>query len=204
MTIILLVLDLTFLVAAVGLRSWTQWRRSGDIGWRLGRPHSVAAALARGLLTAGVVLIGAAVVTPVTRAPGAVAAGLALAAAALAVVLVAQLQMGSSWRIGVDPAERTALVTNGIYRFVRNPIYAGMAAFAAGQALALSGPWPVVATGALVGGAEVQARLVEEPYLAAVHGTAYRTWAAGAGRFVPGVGRLRHRPDHAVRYPPGR
>lgn len=33
---------------------------------------------------------------------------------------------GSSWRIGVDPDERTELVTDGIFRFSRNPIYVFM------------------------------------------------------------------------------
>jgi hypothetical protein len=32
-------------------------------------------------------------------------------------------------------------------------------------------------------------RAVEEPYLARVHGRAYREWAATAGRFVPILGR---------------
>ena len=38
---------------------------------------------------------------------------------------------------------------------------------------------------------EIQVRLVEEPYLLAIHGEAYRAYAAVTGRFVPGVGRLR-------------
>jgi protein-S-isoprenylcysteine O-methyltransferase Ste14 len=37
---------------------------------------------------------------------------------------------------------------------------------------------------------EVQVRLVEEPYLTRVHGQEYRRYAASAGRFLPGFGRL--------------
>jgi protein-S-isoprenylcysteine O-methyltransferase Ste14 len=33
-------------------------------------------------------------------------------------------------------------------------------------------------------------RLVEEPYLAATHGSSYASYAAAVGRFVPGVGKL--------------
>ena len=33
--------------------------------------------------------------------------------------------------------------------------------------------------------------LVEEPYLLRMHGAAYRGYAEGTGRFVPGIGRLR-------------
>jgi protein-S-isoprenylcysteine O-methyltransferase Ste14 len=41
---------------------------------------------------------------------------------------------------------------------------------------------------------ELQVRAVEEPYLLRVHGDAYARYAAAVGRFLPGIGRLRH--DH--------
>jgi protein-S-isoprenylcysteine O-methyltransferase Ste14 len=37
---------------------------------------------------------------------------------------------------------------------------------------------------------ELQVRVVEEPYLLAVHGDSYRDYLATVGRFVPGAGRL--------------
>jgi protein-S-isoprenylcysteine O-methyltransferase Ste14 len=52
--------------------------------------------------------------------------------------------------------------------------------------------WPsVLALVALVVAVELQVRAVEEPYLRAMHGSAYAAYAARAGRFVPGIGRLR-------------
>jgi protein-S-isoprenylcysteine O-methyltransferase Ste14 len=42
----------------------------------------------------------------------------------------------------------------------------------------------------LVATIELQVRVVEEPYLLAVHGDAYRDYLANVGRFVPGVGRV--------------
>ena len=39
-------------------------------------------------------------------------------------------------------------------------------------------------------GLEIQTRMVEEPYLLKVHGSAYAEYAARVGRFVPGVGRI--------------
>src|SRR4051812_16947472 len=42
--------------------------------------------------------------------------GTALALLGIAGALQAQLAMGDSWRIGVDPTERTELVTRGPYR----------------------------------------------------------------------------------------
>lgn len=46
--------------------------------------------------------------------------GLGLAVIGLALVLAAQQAMGDSWRIGVDPSERTGLVTTGAFATVRN------------------------------------------------------------------------------------
>lgn len=43
---------------------------------------------------------------------------------------------------------------------------------------------------ALVGALEVQVRLVEEPYLRRMHGTAHEGYTRRVGRFVPGLGRL--------------
>ncbi len=48
----------------------------------------------------------------------------------------------------------------------------------------------LAATALLLTSAQVQVRAVEEPYLARVHGTAYTTYAARVGRFLPTTGRL--------------
>src|SRR5262249_17477873 len=102
----------------------------------------------------------------------------------------AQLAMGSSWRIGVDPEERTELVTDGPFELVRNPIYSAMLPTVFG--LVLMVPSVVAISGflALVVALEMQVRLVEEPYLLGVHGDAYATYAARVGRFVPRLGLL--------------
>ena len=102
------------------------------------------------------------------------APGLALSVAGLGALLWSQASMGDSLRIGVDPSERTDLVTAGPFRWVRNPIYsASLVAFAL---LAL--------------GLDLHVRLVEEPYLVTTHGSSYTSYAARVGRFVPGLGKL--------------
>jgi protein-S-isoprenylcysteine O-methyltransferase Ste14 len=187
---IALVLDLAFLLLAFGGRTLVQWRRTGDAGWRLGRPHSRAEGVARGLLVGACALLGAGVAWGWEAEPRATAAaGIAAAVAGIAIVVVAQLQMGASWRIGVDPAEHTPLVVTGLYAHVRNPIYTGMVVFALGQLLMLPNPLSALGCAAMLAGVEIQVRAVEEPFLAATHGAPFTAWSTHAGRFLPGVGR---------------
>ncbi len=116
--------------------------------------------------------------------------GWAVVACGLALVVAGQAQMGGSWRIGID-AGATALVTGGLFRWVRNPIYSGMCTIGAGFLLVSPSPW--LAAPALVAliAVVVQTRR-EEAHLARLHGRAFEEWAARTGRFVPWVGRQRY------------
>jgi protein-S-isoprenylcysteine O-methyltransferase Ste14 len=180
-------LDVVFLVVAFGARTFVQLRRTGESGWRLGRPHSGAEAAARGLMVASGVLLGLALLGG--GRDGALAVlGVVVCVAAIVLVWVAQLQMGASWRIGVDPEEATELVQSQLYGWVRNPIYTGMVAFTVGQVLLLDSWACWLAVVAMAVGVQLQVRLVEEPYLAVTHGEGFDRLAATAGRFVPGLG----------------
>lgn len=52
-------------------------------------------------------------------------AGLAVTAAGVAFFVAAVLTMRDSWRAGISPEEKTALVTDGIYGLSRNPAFVG-------------------------------------------------------------------------------
>ena len=54
------------------------------------------------------------------------ALALYIAFGGLAATLYAQLDMGESWRVGVDTSETTTLVRSGSFRLIRNPIFAAM------------------------------------------------------------------------------
>jgi protein-S-isoprenylcysteine O-methyltransferase Ste14 len=84
-------------------------------------------------------------------------------------------------------------VVDGPFALVRNPIYAAMIASSAGAALLAPTPLAPAAVATSVAALELQARAVEEPFLAGVHGAPYRRYAARVGRFLPAVGRLRPR-----------
>jgi len=115
-------------------------------------------------------------------------AGVVIGLGGAALVFLAQVQMGASWRIGLDPEERTDLVTAGLFGLVRNPIYTGMLATIVGIALLVPNVVALIAVADLVTAVELQVRRVEEPYLALVHGDAYRAYLGRVGRFVPGLG----------------
>jgi protein-S-isoprenylcysteine O-methyltransferase Ste14 len=115
--------------------------------------------------------------------------GIVVGVAGLPLIVAAQETMGASWRIGVDPEERTELVTAGVFRLSRNPIYTGMVAMAVGVALMVPNRLSVAAVGLYVLVVELQVRGVEEPYLRGWHGSNYEGWAATSGRFLPGVGK---------------
>ena len=148
MTAAALVLYVVALVVLFGVRSWIQLRRTGSTGFVgiSGTPAEAgwwggvlfAAAMVLGL--AGPVLAVADVVT--ADPPIAVQiVGLVLALAGFAATLAAQTGMGASWRIGVDSADRTELVTGGVFAHVRNPIFTGMAAAQAGVVLMVPIQW---------------------------------------------------------------
>lgn len=194
-----LVLFVVYLLLGFVARTWLQWRRTGDGGFRgiSGRPGSpewlagmsFVLALVAGVLGPVTALAGlgplAALDHPALRWAGAV-----LAVIGIAGTLAVQLQMGTSWRIGVDDTERTDLVTTGTFSQVRNPVFTVMAVTGAGLALTTPNPVALLGFAVLLVALQLQVRVVEEPYLLRTHGSAYARYASQTGRFVPGLGRL--------------
>ena len=196
MSAIALVLYVLALVVLFGVRSWVQRRRTGSTGFRGISGSPAEAGWWGGVLFVAAIVLGLtgpllAVTGTVPAAPHAVAAvvGLVLALAGFAATLAGQTGMGASWRIGVDPAERTDLVTTGAFAHVRNPIFTAMVLAQFGMLLAVPTWISVAALVALVVAVQVQVRVVEEPHLRRLHGDPYVAYAARTGRFLPGVGR---------------
>ncbi len=192
-----LLLEGVFFALAFGWRSWVQWRRTGSTGFIRPRRGAGTAELvgSSGFVLALVLLVAAPIadLAGVTRievldTAWAATAGITLGVGGVALTLVAQLAMGDSWRIGVDPATRTDLVTDGVFGAVRNPIFTAMIVATLGLVLLVPNPVSAAALLVLVAALEVQVRMVEEPYLRTIHGPAYEAYLTSAGRFVPGVG----------------
>ena len=201
MPVVALVLFGVFALLGFGWRSWVQRRRTGSTGFRgiSGRIGSVEWLAGVGF----VVAMAAAVFAPILQLCGVVAplpvldhtwlnvVGVVLAVVGIAGTVYAQLDMGDSWRIGVDASERTTLVRTGVFALVRNPIFTAMLVFGLGIALVTPNLVALVGFAILVVTIELQVRVVEEPYLRSVHGDEYREYTARVGRFVPGLGRFR-------------
>jgi protein-S-isoprenylcysteine O-methyltransferase Ste14 len=185
-----------FFALAFGWRTWRQLRTTGRTGFAGISRGSALERFGGALLGVALVLgVAAPILALLGAAPALFAAqpalGGALYALGLALTLWAQWTMGASWRIGVEPSERTPLVTAGAFAFARNPIFTGMLGVALGLALLLPNALALAAVASLAVAIELQVRLVEEPYLIAQHGESYLGWARRVGRFVPGLGRLR-------------
>ena len=197
-----LVLSVLALVVLFGVRSAVQHRRTGSTGFTgisgtPAEPEWWGGVLFVVAMVAGVAgpLLAVLGVTPVDPPAALQAAGLVLALAGFAATLAAQAGMGASWRIGVDPAERTALVTDGVFAHARNPVFTAMVTAQAGIVLMVPTWVSAAALAALVAAVQLQVRTAEEPYLLATHGDAYAAYAARTGRFVPGIGRLARAAD---------
>ena len=106
----------------------------------------------------------------------------------LSVIVVAQQQMGESWRVGID-TEKTDLVTTGLYAHIRAPIYAGVLVVVASVVVLAPHVALVVGFPILLATLMWQARR-EERHMRSLHPEAFDAWAAKTGRFLPGLGRL--------------
>ncbi|MBC2726763.1 MAG: isoprenylcysteine carboxylmethyltransferase family protein [Desulfosporosinus sp.] len=51
--------------------------------------------------------------------------GILIMALGVAIFIVAMISMKTSWRVGIDKQTQSSLVTEGIYKFTRNPAFLG-------------------------------------------------------------------------------
>jgi protein-S-isoprenylcysteine O-methyltransferase Ste14 len=119
--------------------------------------------------------------------PAAVAAGLCLLA-----TRACWRHMGRAWRMGIDPAEPTPLMTSGPFARVRHPIYALSAVMMLATVAAVPSPL-------MLGAGIVHVLLLfwearrEDRHLEAGHGDAFRQYRHSVGGFLPSMSRSRGR-----------
>lgn len=193
-----LFLYLAYLLVAFGLRAWIMHHRTGSTGYRglSGKLGSArwwggilfAAALIAGLAAPALQLTGLAPAITILNTPPLHALGFVLVLLGAAATLAAQHAMGATWRVGVDAHERTELVRTGLFALVRNPFFTALLTTATGLCMLAPNPVALAALATLFVAVQLQVRAVEEPYLLATHGEAYRSYTSTVGRFIPGIG----------------
>lgn len=187
---------LAWFALAFALRSYLTWKRTGRNPYRLGNTdnvHDFVGVLFRltMIACAGVVLIHSwssdlyRFLAPIAwlQHSALVAFGVALLLVSFVWILVAQQQMGDSWRIGIDHELKTPLVREGVFKFSRNPIFLGMRVNLLGLFLIL--PNAVTLTVLALGDAlmQIQVRL-EEEYLNRMHGADYKQYRRQTRRWL--------------------
>lgn len=195
---------LTFFALGLGLRPWLQKLRHGTLGVVLFAGDAHQKVRDAGLLTLFACLLVQAVMVwhhgvdptdfdwSLPHVDTWPRSGGWFAFTGITLLVTAQLQMGASWRIGIDERARPGLVAVGLYRYSRNPIFVGLLTFLFGFLL-LVPTWAsaIQFVGAAIG-VNLQVR-AEETWLLGAYGDDYRRYAARVGRFVPGLGRLASR-----------
>jgi len=194
--IFLPVFEALFLGIALFWRSYQVWRKTGVNAYRLSREDNIHGFMAKlfRLTVIGsilVILIYAFAepfyqyLAPISWLEVPLVTGLGIAAliAALIWVVTAQVQMGDAWRIGIDSEHETPLVTHGLFRLSRNPIFLGMRVNLAAFFFVLPNAFTLVIW--LVGDVAIQAQVyLEEAHLQRLHGPAYEQYCQQVRRWL--------------------
>ncbi len=101
---------------------------------------------------------------------------------ALIWIVVAQVQMSNSWRVGIDLSTKTELKTKGLFSFSRNPVFLGMLITLAGLFLILPNAITLLVLVSSIWIFQIQV-LLEEEYLAKTHGKTYLNYCQKVGRW---------------------
>lgn len=109
--------------------------------------------------------------------------GLVLTALGDGMFIAAFLTLKDSWRAGIDESQKTELVTDGIYRFSRNPAFVGFDLTYLGCALTLCNG-AMLAAGCIAMLMMHLQILEEEKHLEKMFGTAYRDYRRTVRRYL--------------------
>ena len=99
------------------------------------------------------------------------------------IFLISVVCMKDSWRAGIPDKDKTELVTNGIYKFSRNPAFLGFDFMYAGVLLMYFNP--LTAVFSLFAAVTLHLQILqEEKYLTSVFGSSYTTYKSRVFRYL--------------------
>jgi protein-S-isoprenylcysteine O-methyltransferase Ste14 len=196
MKIFLVLYFLLFFGLAMILPTYRVWKTTGVNPYKLGSSDSAHDYIGRFfrlvMAACGFVVIAFAAfpnlygnLLPITQLqrPSTMVFGSSLLILALIWVLIAQIHMRKSWRIGIDEDVKTELVQTGLFGISRNPIFLGMRIMLLGIFLVIPNALTLVI---LISGElliQIQVRL-EEEFLTRTHGTSYIAYQKKVRRWI--------------------
>ena len=99
------------------------------------------------------------------------------------IFLISVVCMKDSWRAGIPDKDKTELVTNGIYKFSRNPAFLGFDFMYAGVLLMYFNP--LTAVFSLFAAVTLHLQILqEEKYLTSVFGSSYTAYKSRVFRYL--------------------
>jgi len=187
---------LAFLLVAVGWRVYRVWRLSGVnalTAYHTDGVHGLASNVFRLVFAAIAVVLfinaafqpARAYLVPIEWLEIAIlpTIGWVLLAVAFIIIVIAQVQMGSAWRIGIDKSQRSELVTHGIFRYSRNPIFLGIRVCFFGLFLVL--PTAITLLLWVLGDVMMQIQVqLEESHLTETFGEPYLAYSKATRRWI--------------------
>ena len=113
--------------------------------------------------------------------------GLVVEVLFLALFYASHRQLGRNWSVTLEIRDGHSLVTDGLYRYVRHPMYSSFWLWAAAQALLLPN-WVAGLSGLVGVGLLYFGRVgAEEALMQKVFGDEYRFYAERTGRVIPRI-----------------
>ena len=118
---------------------------------------------------------------------GPLVAGLTCLASGLWLFYRSHADLGTNWSVTLELRQEHRLITQGVYRAIRHPMYSALSLYAVGQALVIPN-WVAGFTNMIALAVLIALRLgAEEKMMAEQFGDEYAAYSARTKRFVPGV-----------------
>lgn len=170
------------IVAATLVRGIAIRRKTGDRPWAFASVKGVQRIAGSSFAFSVAALIAAAALAPVSDTGRTITAAI-IAIVGAAIVMVAQVQMGRAWRVGVREGDAPLFISHGLFRYGRNPIFLGMMLVGLSAAMVSGTWWSWSALAVFIASCAVQVR-IEEAHLEASFGQSYREFRLSVPRWV--------------------
>ena len=170
------------IITATLVRGIAIRRKTGDRPWAFASAKGVQRIAGSSFAFSVAALIAAAALAPASDTGWTIPAAI-IATVGAAIVVVAQVQMGRAWRVGVREGDAPLFISHGLFRYSRNPIFVGMMLVGLSAAMVSGTWWSWSGVAVFIASCAVQVR-IEEAHLEASFGQSYREFRSSVPRWV--------------------